>query len=98
MIEARAQYPDTSSVLNLRDSYDYVIVGGGTSGLVVASRLTENPNVHVLVLEAGANRLKDPRITTPGLALATWDNPDFDWEFMTIPQVCHCILSFVLKI
>lgn len=90
MIESRAQYPDTSSTLNLRDTYDYVVVGGGTSGLVVASRLTENPNVHVLVLEAGANRLGDPRITTPGLALATWDNPDFDWEFMTTPQVCHC--------
>lgn len=89
MIDLGAQYPDTSSVMNLRDAYDYVVVGGGTSGLVVASRLTEDPNVHVLVLEAGANRLEDPRITTPGLALATWDNPDFDWEFMTVPQVCH---------
>lgn len=71
----------------LADSYDYVIAGGGTSGLVVASRLTEDPTVTVLVLEAGADRLSDSRITTPGLALTTWDNPDFDWQFMTTPQV-----------
>lgn len=87
MEEFRSRYPDTSSVLNLRDAYDYVIIGGGTSGLVVASRLSEDPNVDVLVLEAGANRLEDRRITVPGLATATWDNPDFDWGFITTPQV-----------
>ncbi|KAF7926681.1 uncharacterized protein EAE97_010190 [Botrytis byssoidea] len=40
----------------------YVVIGGGTSGLVVANRLTENPDVHVLVLEAGVNRDDDPRV------------------------------------
>jgi choline dehydrogenase-like flavoprotein len=33
--------------------YDYIIIGGGTSGLVVADRLSENKNVSVLVIEAG---------------------------------------------
>ncbi|KAI4173725.1 MAG: hypothetical protein LQ348_006486 [Seirophora lacunosa] len=72
--------------MTTKDSYDYLIVGGGTAGLVVASRLSEDPTVTVLVLEAGADRLSDNRITTPGLALTTWDNPDFDWQFMTTPQ------------
>lgn len=62
--------------------FDFIIVGGGTSGLVAASRLTEDPSVKVLVLEAGANRLDDPRITTPGLATSTYDDPDFDWCFL----------------
>lgn len=37
----------------LLKSYDYVIAGGGTAGLTVADRLTEDPDVNVLVVEAG---------------------------------------------
>lgn len=37
--------------------YDYVVIGGGTAGLAVAARLTEDAAVNVLVLEAGENRL-----------------------------------------
>ena len=38
-------------------TYDYVVIGGGTAGLAVAARLTEDAAVNVLVLEAGENRL-----------------------------------------
>jgi choline dehydrogenase-like flavoprotein len=78
--------PDATGFLATK-TFDFIIVGGGTSGLVVASRLTENPNVNVLVLEAGANRLDDPRIVTPGLAASLYDDPDFDWAWMSTPQV-----------
>lgn len=79
---------DTSSPAGLEATeFDLVIVGGGLSGLVVASRLTENPNIRVLVLEAGANRLSDPRITIQALALSTYFDPNYDWCITTEPQV-----------
>ena len=39
-------------------SYHYIIIGGGTAGLTIAARLTEDPTINVLVLEAGENRLE----------------------------------------
>ncbi|KAJ5885544.1 CAZyme family AA3 [Penicillium taxi] len=77
---------DTSSLEDLHKEYDYVVVGGGTTGLVVANRLTELPYVNVLLLEAGSNRLDDPRIQVPGLAVSTYSDPEFDWCIETTPQ------------
>ena len=71
----------------LKHHYDYVIVGGGTAGLVVAARLTENPDVTVGVLEAGKNRLDDPLIDVPAMLFQLYNNPEYDWTFMTEPQV-----------
>lgn len=67
--------------------YDYVIVGGGTAGLTLAARLSENPGVTVVVLEAGEAHLNDPRVMTPGLAISLYDDPEYDWGFKTVPQV-----------
>lgn len=95
---------DTSSLADLNQEYDYVIVGGGTSGLVVASRLTEDPTRSVLVLEAGSNRVEDPRIAAPGLAATTYFDPDFDWCITSQPQVitiahsisCQCLIPLTV--
>ncbi|PVH74024.1 GMC oxidoreductase [Cadophora sp. DSE1049] len=77
---------DTSSTENLEQQYDFIIIGGGTAGLVLAARLTEDPSVHALVLEAGANRQDDPLIMTPGLTFGMYDNPNYDWCLQTVPQ------------
>ncbi|KAF7586144.1 hypothetical protein BBP40_009399 [Aspergillus hancockii] len=71
----------------LKSSYDYIIVGAGIGGLVLASRLSENADVSVLLIEAGANRMGDPRIETPGLMATQYGNPDFDWDYVSEPQV-----------
>ncbi|KAK4204578.1 putative GMC oxidoreductase [Triangularia verruculosa] len=65
---------------------DFVIVGGGTSGLVLAARLTEDPNISVLVLEAGREHTDDPRLRTPAFWLSVLGSADFDWSYNTVPQ------------
>lgn len=67
--------------------YDVIIVGGGTAGLVVAARLSEISNKSILVIEAGADRRGDPNIDIPGLLFGICGDPEYDWNFWTVPQV-----------
>ena len=67
------------------NGYDYIIVGGGSAGCVLANRLTEDSNVQVLMLEAGGKD-SHPLIHMPvGFAKMT-DGPH-TWGFNTVPQV-----------
>ncbi|KAG8326949.1 hypothetical protein J6590_029705 [Homalodisca vitripennis] len=65
------------------ESFDFIVVGGGSSGSVVASRLAENPHWSILLLEAGG----DPTVASeiPGLFAASQDT-DIDWQHKTHPQ------------
>ncbi|TFK47573.1 alcohol oxidase [Heliocybe sulcata] len=67
-------------------SFDYVIIGGGTGGLCVAARLTDDPAVSVLVLEAGGANIDDPVLLRPASYGAQFEIPEYDWAFKTIPQ------------
>ncbi|EIW60104.1 alcohol oxidase [Trametes versicolor FP-101664 SS1] len=66
--------------------YDYVIVGGGTAGLVVAARLSEDPTITVAVVEAGVHHVNEPLVDTPQFFGRAIGNPAFDWNFQTVPQ------------
>lgn len=68
--------------------YDYVIVGGGTAGLVVAARLSEDERVRVGVLEAGGYVPpgEEPRIDLIVNYGLVFGDPKYDWNLKSVPQ------------
>ncbi len=85
-------------------TYDYIIVGGGTAGLAVASRLAENPKITVAVIEAGGFYEADdgnisvvPGYCTVYAGTAPNDtNPLVDWGFVTTPQAVSHVTEEML--
>ena len=68
--------------------FDYVIVGGGTAGLVVAARLSEDERVRVGVLEAGGYVPpgEEPRIDLIVNYGLVFGDPKYDWNLKSVPQ------------
>ncbi|EAW15349.1 GMC family oxidoreductase [Aspergillus clavatus NRRL 1] len=73
------------SSTTLPSSADYLIIGGGTAGLVVANRLSEDPNLRVVVLESGPDRTTDAQVQNPA-TWATLGGSDLDWKMKIVPQ------------
>lgn len=67
------------------DVFDYVIVGAGTAGCVLAGRLSEDPGTRVVVIEAGPMD-RHPLIHIPAAVAAAIGTSKLNWRFATVPQ------------
>ena len=68
-----------------QQSFDYIVIGSGASGAVVANRLSADPSRRVLLLEAGPGYDK-PDLSDVGGFVRLWGS-DVDWSLATEPQV-----------
>ncbi|KAJ5948224.1 hypothetical protein N7466_001239 [Penicillium verhagenii] len=66
-------------------SYDYIVCGGGTSGCVIAARLAENPEITILLIEAGQHSKDLENVQMAGGWSNNFDS-ETDWNFVTPPM------------
>ena len=77
--------PAVDTVNYVDDSYDYIIIGGGSAGSVLASRLSEDKQTRVLLLESGGDYTENGSYHVP-LSSIQLQNTSVDWQFYTVPQ------------
>jgi len=68
--------------------FDYIVVGGGSAGCVLAARLSEDPAINVLLLEAGDDERKFLRIRMPLAWRDAFRDPRLSWGFESEPEPC----------
>ncbi|HKJ71010.1 MAG TPA: choline dehydrogenase [Gammaproteobacteria bacterium] len=71
----------------LEGEWDYIVVGAGSAGCVLARRLTEDPDCNVLLLEAGGRApWWDWRIHMPAAFSYPMSSTTYNWDYQTVPQ------------
>nr|CAD7585939.1 unnamed protein product [Timema genevievae] len=78
-------YPDDVDVF--RYEYDFIVIGGGSAGAVVTSRLSEEKDWNVLLIEAGGD---PPLASDVPYLFPTLQKTDLDWQYKTEPQKGQC--------
>lgn len=66
--------------------FDYLIIGGGSAGCVLAARLSEDPAITVALIEAGGNNDRVLNRVPTGAALHIFKRNECNWAFSTVPQ------------
>ncbi|KAJ2942833.1 hypothetical protein O0L34_g15021 [Tuta absoluta] len=82
------KYPLPNGLQAPFSEYDYIIVGAGSAGCVLASRLTDDPNVTVLVIEAGKPEF--PLTDVPSIA-PYFQRTEYSWPYFMEPQPGVCM-------
>ena len=86
LILSRRSKRRTSTTVPPSGEFDYIVVGGGLAGSVLAARLSEDASKRVLVVEAGESSPDSIFIRISGAILKLFRNPAFDWCWQTVAE------------
>lgn len=69
----------------MQNEFDYIVIGGGSAGCVLAGRLTEDPNISVCLIEAGGDG-NNWTVNVPAATVISLPTKINNWAFETVPQ------------
>ena len=82
---ALAQSVQGAALANLKSEYDFVIVGAGSAGCVMANRLSQDGRTTVLLIEGGGTNIEQEKISDPRVYTRNFGT-DTDWGYKSTPQ------------